>query len=352
MRLVFICPQLRGYGGTETVLTKVIRYLTNNSEFDVRVILTSKPDNKDWLDDIKQISTVDQIPHEKVFKAFKIFKILSCLDDKDKTIILGANIIPFAKRIRSFLHRKWKIISWIHYSLLNQKMFDPHNISYADEHWAISSSIQRQLIKIGIPSEKIKLVFNPIDEYHGKLNWPESFECNEINIVYVGRILFQGQKNLQELLQAIIGLRKSKINVTLTLYGNGPDVLVCQRFAKEKKINDCLSWRGWSPNVWGEIVNKLHPQALVLTSKFEGLPMVMLEAMAHGIPCVTSKFDGYDDVLQEQVNGLSYQLGDVNSLQTDLCLISQNRMKPLTIKQSIKKFYSKRYFENLLHILK
>lgn len=75
-----------------------------------------------------------------------------------------------------------------------------------------------------------------------------------------------------------------------------------------------VSWiHFWQSDPWKYLIDQ-NVDAVVLTSSFEGLPMVFLEAVARGIPVVSSRFAGYDDVVQDGVNGLSYVPDDIDGL--------------------------------------
>lgn len=330
MKLFFICPEMNGNGGTE----KVVRAVANHFalKYDVNLVLTSVPENKQWAMSISPNVNVRPVHHDgQIFKVMNLLRVLIHAEDQDKVVVLGANLVKYVYYLRKFFRKNWKIISWIHYSLNHQQLFDPHNLLFADEHWAISSSIEKQLIDLGVNKKKIHLIFNPVARYSGQLNHPFP---DGIHLVYVGRILFHGQKNLKELLSVVIQLAQ-KNSVHLDLYGTGPDLDICKRFAKRNSISSCLSWHGWVQNPWQEILEKVHPQALVLCSKYEGLPMVMLEAMSRGIPCISADFDGYDDVLLEGTNGFSYHLGDVIQFSKVCKKFSSVNFDPSVVSNSI-----------------
>lgn len=349
MKILFICPEMNGYGGTETVVGKVTSFLAEHTSYDIQLILTSQVRNRKWLDSISPNVKVHAISHNKLIKAVSLVRILTTIDNNDKVVILAANVIPFANKLRSLFHKQWKIISWIHYSLTHQKMFDPHNLLGADEHWAISSSIRDQLIRLGVAKGKIKLIYNPIDQYKGQLNIPIQDET--IRLMYVGRILFKGQKNLSELLSAIAKLKQMGKSVEVHIFGQGPDIELCKKFIKDHDICNSVVWHGWTKDVWQEAIDHIHPAALVMTSAFEGLPMVMLEAMSHGIACVSSTFEGYSDVLKENVNGITYQLGNVDQLAHQIVQLHILRLDPVKIRESVASFYEPKYFERLLNII-
>lgn len=67
--------------------------------------------------------------------------------------------------------------------------------------------------------------------------------------------------------------------------------------------------------------------------------------MSYGIPCVSSKFDGYEDVIKENVNGFSYPQGKINELTKILSSNELNQLSSENIKNSIEEFYSKAYYK-------
>lgn len=343
MEIKVVCHKLSGTGGTETVLVKVLNHLVNN--YSIQLILSNKPSNTEWLQKLD-----DRIQVQMLRKTGKLNKIIFFLkvflkaDNNTILLILGANMIKFAAQIRHIFHKKYGIISWIHFSLFGQQMFDPKNVKFADQHWAISTKIKKQLQSLGISDNKIKLIYNPIKPAK---TLPVDKENDDVfHLSYIGRIQFKGEKNLKELFDAI---RFMKCSVLLDLYGTGPDVQKCKEYCGVSGIQDKIVWHGWVNDPWKEIKNS--PDALVLSSRSEGLPMVMLEAAARGIPLVVSRFEGYEDILREGVNGLSYPIGHPEQLAEKIDSFAGHNFKTGQIVNSIKQFYEDEYFERLDTIL-
>ncbi|UUV97195.1 glycosyltransferase [Ligilactobacillus salivarius] len=89
------------------------------------------------------------------------------------------------------------------------------------------------------------------------------------------------------------------------------------------------------------------PTALIMTSKYEGLSMVMLETVARGIPVITSKFKSYDDIVKENINGYSYPMGNIKELAKSIEKVANNNLNPMDVKNSISEYYPKEYFKRL-----
>lgn len=338
--LKFISMPVSGRGGTETVLTKVLNHLATEEQYNIILYLTQKP-TQTWLNTFDNKIKINICSNNKLAKLFYFTKIFTTAKNTDHFIILGANIIPFANNFRKLLKKQYQITSWIHYSLTHQNMFDPHNLLLADDHWAISSSIQKQLIKMGVNQDKIHLIFNPIEQQKETIK----ISNPPLRLVYVGRLELHKQKNLQELFDFLVKNKNIKVN----LFGKAEDPIKFKNKIKELKIESQITIHEWTPKPWKKIA-KLKPTALIMTSNFEGLPMVSLEALSYGVPCILANFDGSKDVIQNGVNGYLYQQHDLNDLRDKVESLN-TITNQVTIQNSIKKFYYPYYFERLKTVL-
>ena len=312
MKLKFLCTKLSGTGGTETVLVKVLNHLVTQNE--VELVLADEPVKYEWLDKLDQKIKV-KIYARRFEKLIKFTQLFLSADKSTCFISLSPKIIKLGAKIKQLLHKHYTLLSWIHFSLADQDMFDAANtIPLADGHLAISSPVKAELMKYGVPEEKIRLVYNPIEPESAKLS---SYSDNKPHFFYAGRLM----------------------------YGTGVDAKKCEYKATELGIADRVTWHGWTPDLWQTI--KKRPTALVMTSKYEGLPMIMLEAIARGIPVVSSRFNGYRDVLKDGENGFTYDVGDLAGLERALHAVAQTTFEPQVVKQSIAPFYLENYFANL-----
>ncbi|MFK5676173.1 glycosyltransferase [Ligilactobacillus sp. LYQ60] len=344
--LTFICPQLSGNGGTEVALVKAVNALVD--QHDITVILSSTPSNPAWLGQINpRVRVIANDFTNSFAKAFYFGKLFIGARSGDHFIILAANLIKYANIMRRCFHKQYTITSWIHYSLDDQQMFNADNILFADNHWAISSSIKKQLINRGISEKQITLVYNAVDEYNGKLNQVQNDDV--LRLVYIGRIELDDQKNLRELMD---GLARYSGKFTIDFYGDAADLSACQQYSKKVGISSCARWHGWVANPWDEVLKKLHPNALVLTSRYEGLPMTLLEGISRGIPVIVADFVGYCDVVEEGLNGFSYPRGNQLKLAKQLKRVKEVIWSPEKISQSIKSYSFSAYKARLEQAVK
>lgn len=108
---------------------------------------------------------------------------------------------------------------------------------------------------------------------------------NPVNIVYIGRIAFdlKGLDYLTESLSILKNLGRNDFN--LSIYGNEKDSDVDLLKHSLSNFHDIASFKGGVYGVNKDNVLK-EADAFILTSKSEGMPMSVLEALSFGVPCI------------------------------------------------------------------
>ena len=335
-KLNFLCSELSGTGGTETILIKVLNHLIDN--YEVTLTLSNIPEKREWIDKIDRKVKINMFKgNNNISKLLFILKLFLFEKNTDY-ISLSPKMILLGSKIKKIFNKNYQIISWFHLSLANQDVFDTdHTLPCADGHLAISNVNRRELLNMGVTEERIRLIYNPTEKNE---ILPQN-RNNEMRIFYAGRIVLGTPKNLRELLNGINNID----NVYLDIYGGGPDLEKGKELANNLGITDRIKWHGWTSKLWEEITER--PDALIMTSNSEGFPMIMLEAISRGIPVITSNFDGYDSIIKEGINGYSYELGNIESMKEAIEKLRENKLSPEKVKDSISRFYSDSYFENL-----
>jgi glycosyltransferase involved in cell wall biosynthesis len=111
-------------------------------------------------------------------------------------------------------------------------------------------------------------------------------------IALCGR-LERKQKGQPLLLAALSSSRWLRENVTALLVGDGPDEGFLRHELGRLGLADSVRFEGWSDPT--DVYPAL--DVLVVASRFEGMPLVMLEAIASGVPVVASDRDGMRELL-------------------------------------------------------
>lgn len=167
----------------------------------------------------------------------------------------------------------------------------------------------------------------------------ESAELNNKKIIMVGR--FVDQKNYLELLEKINFFQKYP-DWKLEIYGNGPHEERMKEIVKSRDISKYVEIIKSVPNIKEKY---LESSMLLLASKFEGLPMVLIEAMSSGLPCIS--FDcptGPKKIIKHNEDGIIVENQNYDELNEKIELLikdSEFRKKlGAKAKENIKRYSS------------
>ncbi|MEM6472117.1 MAG: glycosyltransferase [Planctomycetota bacterium] len=139
-------------------------------------------------------------------------------------------------------------------------------------------------------------------------------------LLCVGRMT--EEKGHADLLQAFSLLRRESAQpVQLKLVGDGPLRSSLQELARQLDLDDAVQFVGASSSVASEIATA---DALVLPSRFEGLPNVVLEAMAIGTPVIATRAGGTPELQPDRPTAFWAQPNDPESLKQALLEFMQN----------------------------
>jgi len=133
----------------------------------------------------------------------------------------------------------------------------------------------------------------------------------QCELLCVGRLT--SAKGQAILLEAVAELQTRQVPVRLTLVGMGPDEKSLQAYAEQLGIRGQVRFTG---AVDQDHILRYYQTAdmFVLPSFAEGLPVVLMEAMAMEIPCITTAITGVPELIQNGEDGLLVAASDVNGL--------------------------------------
>ena len=145
----------------------------------------------------------------------------------------------------------------------------------------------------------------------------KSSTCLNKQVISLGRLPVQ--KGYDMLLDAWSRVVSMHPGWKLVIYGKGDDYVKLQVIIQQYKLGDSVHI--FPPT--RDIVNKyLESSVYVMSSRYEGFPMVLPEAMACGVPCVS--FDapcGPAEIISDGEDGFITPLGDVQRLAEKLSLL-------------------------------
>lgn len=119
-------------------------------------------------------------------------------------------------------------------------------------------------------------------------------------LVFVGRLV--AQKGVPVLLQALALARRIKPSLTLVLVGDGADRAALEAEARALELGEAVTFLGYRNQE--EVADLLAGSAaLVIPSFAEGVPVVLMEAMAAGLPVVATRIAGIAELVEDGISG-------------------------------------------------
>ena len=177
----------------------------------------------------------------------------------------------------------------------------------------VSREEYAQAVEIGIPRDKLCLIPNgvilsPIDDLeHQRSACRREWGLDETDVCigFAGR--FTPVKAPDVMLESFAAFRRwSRVPARLVMIGDGPLAASLRRQAANLSVEGEILWLG------ARDARPLMPgfDIFALTSKSEGHPLVVLEAMTRGLPIVATGVGGIADTVQSGVNGFIAPVGD------------------------------------------
>ncbi len=317
-RVFFIIPALHG-GGAERVLLSILRYI-DRSKFKPNLVLFVKkgellseipPDielvvlNSRWLILIKLAKLLREEKPDAVVSFMWYANLMSLLAGLLGRIKKGfivceryglenseeGQLAEFMRRLAIRFFYPGASLVLINSKAMGQQM----------------ESISR------IPSDKLSVIYNPIDIERVKELSEEHADIEEENvplIIAIGRLT--SQKGFDILLKAFKIVHSDGIKSRLIILGKGEEEGRLKKLASELGIVDSVSLSGFVQNPYKYLVRS---DLFVLSSLYEGFPNVLLEALALGVPSIATRCPtGPEEIITDGINGILVPPADEKAL--------------------------------------
>jgi glycosyltransferase involved in cell wall biosynthesis len=223
---------------------------------------------------------------------------------------------------------------------------------FADKIIAVSEGIRLNLISdFGIMSEKVQTIYNPIDLNRIKALISDSpehpfFRDQKPVVIAMGRLT--AQKGFDILLKGFSRVI-SEIDARLIVMGEGPQRAYLENIIRNLGIVDKVYLSGFQRNPYALLA---HSAIFVLSSHYEGLPMAILEAMACGIPVISTDCrSGPREILQNGQCGILVPVNNETALAEAITRLlndreqreefskrGKERMKDFTVNEIVRQY--------------
>ncbi len=199
-----------------------------------------------------------------------------------------------------------------------QRALKRDELRRADAVTAVTGAIVETLVRdYGIERARVRVVANgadlPDDEAEAPIarRWRERYLATPLKPLWVIAGRLEEQKGHDLLFEALAQLVKNGLDFTLVVAGDGSRRRWLEQQALSLGLSPRVQFVGQVEDVGGLLAAA---DAVLLPSRWEGLPLVLLEAMARARPVVAAAVGGVSDVLQDGVTGTLVPPNDVTAL--------------------------------------
>lgn len=214
---------------------------------------------------------------------------------------------------------------WVHHTARTPLYYaiDRFCLRHYERVFCVSTDLWAACRAAGVPARRCVLLENGIDTTEYSRRRPTTaakaalgLPPGSLVIGAVGRLA--PEKGFDILIRAVAALRHRHQDVWLMIVGDGGERPHLEQLAAEVGLSDRVTFAGWQTDV------RSHFEAMdvfVLSSYREGLPNVVLEAMALEVPVVATRVNGVPRVVQDGKNGLLVDPGDPVGLAAALAAL-------------------------------
>ncbi|MHB1529571.1 MAG: glycosyltransferase family 4 protein [Acidiferrobacteraceae bacterium] len=191
-------------------------------------------------------------------------------------------------------------------------------VHFVKQMTCVSSSLLAYFNGLGVPVHKIAIVYNGVDteRFH-----PSRLRSSrpEIRLVAVGRMV--EEKDYPLLLEALARLKKRGYTFRAEIVGDGPLAPALRRQHKYLGLKGEVKFLGPRAEI-PEILRR--SDIYVLSSKSEGMPIALLEAMATGLAIAATAVEAVPEMIVDNVNGLLVAPGDPDALASAIARLIED----------------------------
>jgi len=195
---------------------------------------------------------------------------------------------------------------------LRQKYHEKIKQYFVNCQIAISDNDKNRMIKyFGMSDKNIQVIYNGVDikdvRLHGIKNDRTIMMRNNVfQFLNIGRFTFQ--KSQEDLLKAVDLLKSEFQNFKLTIIGEGEYKINLVDYITNHNLDKYVTIESYRENIYESM---LKYDALVMTSRYEGVPFVVSDAMALGLPVIHTDVGGLSNVIRDGIDGLIIQTGNI-----------------------------------------
>jgi glycosyltransferase involved in cell wall biosynthesis len=247
-----------------------------------------------------------RLAHQEKFDILHVHSQEAGLITRVLTPFTGVKRTIYTPQTIDIHHVKWH---WLYI------FFERILSNVTDKIISVNKADRKRLLKWGIPAEKVVIIPNSIDlkQFNDNIDTfavRSQLGLNEHNpvVMQVGRL--STQKAPCAFVDGAYIIAQEHPDVQFVMVGDGPLEDKVRGHIKELGMSESIKVVGWYDNAF-ELISSA--DIVTLTSRWEGTPFSLLEAMAWSKPVIATKVNGCSEMIIDGITGFLVPPGDINA---------------------------------------
>jgi glycosyltransferase involved in cell wall biosynthesis len=373
-KILFVIPNL-GPGGSERQLVNIANYLKEKSnhksieKLDIVIVcLRSKLKSKDFYE--SQLESNIRII--KLGDSTKMIDFINALRRNYMFFWMGKNLIYFDRLDQIIKLEKPRVIhAWLDSACvcsglvgINNKIpkiiLSTRNLN--PTYFLSNRFYYRSILRKLSLFNQVKILNNSragAESYEQWLNLRpntvgvirngfdlrlleiKNLHKNEKNYFLVGGVMrLTNEKNIKLWIDVAKECCEQKLNVKFLIVGDGPEKNKLKKLIQKNSLSEVFTILEPTSNVY-QIISKF--DVFLLTSKFEGLPNVLIEAQLLGIPVISSNAGGASETFIDNVSGYLLNTRDPKAYAALIRRVANDGILAMNLSNNAKKYARNRF---------
>ena len=332
MNILYVIPNINIAGGISRIVIDKINYLSKTEKFKIFLCYYGNGNDKSvyQIDDKVQLHAIKITGKNSIFGRIKkvIFatnEIRRFVKDNKIDVIVNANA-QYLLWTLPFVCKGIKKVHEFHFSYQGQLILDLQTFKNP-----ILRNVLRGFRRFCISHFDKAIVLTPSDKENWHLknievipNFTNISYCGDYPIesktaLSIGRL--EHQKDFQLMVKAWKLVNQKHPDWRLNIFGEGSMKKEIENLVTDCGLEHKVFLMGNTHNV---IYEYSHSSFFVSSSRYEGLPLVLIEALCCGLPCVGFDITGVNDMIKDNETGILVKERTAELLASGICRLIEN----------------------------
>jgi len=193
----------------------------------------------------------------------------------------------------------------------------------------VSKAMEKKMLELGAPAEKI--LYNPCG-VDTDVFYPASPDDIHKDFIFMFMGRFVEKKSPINTIKAFVKALPKMTGAKLIMYGGGPLLEDSKMLAKDLGVEASIKFKGLCrykkvPGILRSADVYVQHSIIATDGDSEGMPVIILEAGACGLPVISTRHAGIPDVVIDQETGMLVDEGDVNGMAEAMVLLAKDKKR-------------------------